>query len=173
VPHFWLATLLLLGGLLFFGWVPQVEYVSLWKEPWANLGQIIWPALVLAYAAAAIISRMTRSALLEVMGQEYIRTARAKGLQERRVLLVHALKNALLPVVTVIGILFVTLAGGSVIMEQIFVLPGVGLLLLDGVRSRDYPVVQALVLLFALGVLLVNLAVDLAYAWLDPRIRYR
>jgi peptide/nickel transport system permease protein len=173
VPNFWLATLILLGGLTFFSWTPRLEYVSLWDRPLANLGQLLLPALVLAYSAAAIISRMTRSALLEVLGQDYIRTARAKGLGEQGVLYGHALKNALLPVVTVAGILFVTLAGGSVIMEQIFVLPGVGLLLLDGVRFRDYAVVQAVVLLFALGVLLVNLAVDMAYAWLDPRIRFR
>ena len=172
VPNFWLATLLLMAGLSFFGWIPRVEYVGLFQDPVANLGQLIWPALVLGYSGAAIISRMTRSALLDALGQDYIRTAWAKGLRQRQVLYRHALKNALLPVVTVIGLLFVTLAAGSVIMEQIFVLPGLGLYLLDGVRFRDYAVVQTLVLLFAVGVLLINLAVDLAYAWLDPRIRY-
>jgi peptide/nickel transport system permease protein len=172
VPNFWLATLLLMAGLAFFGWIPRVEYVGLFQDPLANLGQLIWPALVLGYSAAAIISRMTRSALLDALGQDYIRTAWAKGLRQRQVLYRHALKNALLPVITIIGVLFVTLAGGSVLMEQIFVIPGLGLYLLDGVRSRDYAVVQTLVLLFAVGVLLVNLAVDLAYAWLDPRIRF-
>ena len=173
VPNFWLATLLLMGGLHYFQWIPAIGYVGLMDDPLTNLSQLIWPALVLAYSAGAIISRMTRSALLEVLRQDYIRTARAKGLGGRVLLLRHALKNAMLPVVTVIGLLFVTLAGGAVIMEQIFALPGLGLLLLDGVRSRDYAVVQPLVLLFALGVVLVNLAVDLLYAWLDPRIRFQ
>ena len=173
IPNFWLATLLLMGGLHYFQWIPSIGYMGLFDDPLANLSQLIWPALVLAYSGGAIISRMTRSALLEVLRQEYIRTARAKGLGRGALLLRHALKNALLPVVTVIGLLFVTLAGGAVIMEQIFALPGLGLLLLDGVRSRDYAVVQPLVLLFALGVILVNLIVDLLYAWLDPRIRFR
>ena len=172
VPNFWLATLFLLAGVSLFGWIPSVVHVRFLEDPLGNLAQVIWPALVLGYSAAAIISRMTRSALLEALSQDYIRTARAKGLPEARVVLRHALKNALLPVVTIIGVLFVTLVGGAVIMEHIFGLPGLGLYLLDGVRYRDYAVVQPLVLLFALGVLLVNLVVDVMYAWLDPRIRY-
>ena len=171
LPHFWLATLVLLAGLLFFSWIPPVEYVGLFDDPLANLSQLVWPALVLGYSGGAIVARMTRSALLEVLRQDYIRTARAKGLPEAAVVRRHALSNALLPVVTVVGLLLATLVTGAIIMEQVFALPGLGLYLLDGVRQRDYVVVQSVVLLFTLSVLLINLAVDAAYAWLDPRIR--
>ena len=171
LPHFWLATLVLLAGLFFFAWTPPVEYVGLFQDPLANLSQLLWPALVLGYSGGAIVARMTRSALLEVLRQDYIRTARAKGLPEAAVVRRHALSNALLPVVTVVGLLLATLVTGAIIMEQVFALPGLGLYLLDGVRQRDYVVVQSVVLLFTLAVLLINLTVDAAYAWLDPRIR--
>ncbi len=171
LPHFWLATLVLLAGLFFFAWTPPVEYVGLFQDPLANLSQLLWPALVLGYSGGAIVARMTRSSLLEVLRQDYIRTARAKGLPEAAVVRRHALSNALLPVVTVVGLLLATLVTGAIIMEQVFALPGLGLYLLDGVRQRDYVVVQSVVLLFTLAVLLINLTVDAAYAWLDPRIR--
>ena len=171
LPHFWLATLVLLAGLFFFAWIPPVEYVGLFQDPLANLSQLLWPALVLGYSGGAIVARMTRSSLLEVLRQDYIRTARAKGLPEAAVVRRHALSNALLPVVTVVGLLLATLVTGAIIMEQVFALPGLGLYLLDGVRQRDYVVVQSVVLLFTLAVLLINLTVDAAYAWLDPRIR--
>jgi peptide/nickel transport system permease protein len=173
VPNFWLATLLLMVGLYYFRWIPPIGYTSLFKDPLANLSQVIWPALVLSYSAGAIISRMTRSSLLEVLRQEYIRTAKAKGLGQGLLIMRHALKNAMLPVVTVVGLIFVTLLSGAVIMEQIFMLPGLGLMLLDGIRSRDFAVIQPLVLLFSIGIVSVNLFVDLLYAWLDPRIRIR
>ena len=134
--------------------------------------QFIWPALVLGYSGAGLLSRMTRSAVLEVMRQEYIRTAWAKGLQPGTVVQRHILRNALLPVITVIGIAFAALVSGSVVLEQVFVLPGVGLFLLEAVKFRDYTVVQPIIVFFAAWVVLVNLTVDMLYTWLNPRVRY-
>jgi len=172
VPNFWTATLLLVGGMYLLDWNPRLGYVRLFDDPVANLSQFIWPALVLAFYGTASYSRMMRSTMLEVLRQDYIRTAHAKGLRSLVVTYRHALKNALIPVITVIGVSFALTMGGSVIMERIFNLPGIGNFLIEGMNNRDYPVVQSLVLVFAMWVVLVNLVVDLAYGWLDPRIRY-
>lgn len=155
-----------------FNWFPPIGYASLWTDPPRNLQQMIFPALALAFFELNFTARITRSAFLEVLGEDYIRTARAKGLPQRRITYVHALKNALLPVVTVMGWSFGRLLGGSIIIERIFLVPGMGTLLLDAVVRRDYTLIQGIVLVFTSVVLAANLVVDLLYAWLDPRIRY-
>ncbi len=172
LPHFWLATLLLLAGVRYFTWSPPLGYESVIDAPWRNLTQFVWPALVLGYSGAGLLSRMTRSTVLEVMRQEYIRTAWAKGLQPAAVVQRHILRNALLPVITVVGIAFAALVSGSVVLEQVFVLPGVGLFLLEAVKFRDYTVVQPIIVFFAAWVVLVNLTVDVLYTWLNPRVRH-
>lgn len=172
LPHFWLATLLLLAGVRYFTWSPPLGYESAIDAPWQNFTQFVWPALVLGYSGAGLLSRMTRSAVLEVMGQEYIRTAIAKGLQQRTIVQRHTLRNALLPVITVVGIAFAALVSGSVVLEQVFVLPGVGLFLLEAVKFRDYTVVQPIIVFFAAWVVLVNLTVDVIYTWLNPQVRH-
>ena len=157
-----------------FGWFPPFGsgYVSLWRDPWTNFQQIIFPALTLAFFQANFTARVTRSAMLEVLREDYVRTARAKGLSEWVIINVHALKNAFLPIIGVSGWAFAVLLGGSVIIERIFVVPGLGTLLIDSILQRDYTLVQTLVLVFGISVLTVNLLVDLVYAWFDPRIRY-
>jgi peptide/nickel transport system permease protein len=172
MPVFWLAALLILGGASFLHWLPPVIYAPLSQAPLQNLKQIAFPTLALALSLVAVIMRMTRSSMLEVLGQDYIQTARAKGAPEGRVVLRHALQNALIPVVTVIGVQFGYLLGGSVVVEQIFGLPGLGFMLLNAIYQRDYPVVQGTVVFVALFFILVNLAVDLVYGALDPRVRY-
>jgi peptide/nickel transport system permease protein len=172
LPHFWLATLLLIAGVRYFTWSPPLGYESVIDAPWRNITQFIWPALVLGYSGAGLLSRMTRSAVLEVMRQEYIRTAMAKGLQTRAIMGRHTLRNALLPVITVIGIAFAALVSGSVVLEQVFVLPGVGLFLLEAVKFRDYTVVQPIIVFFAAWVVLVNMTVDVIYTWLNPQVRH-
>jgi peptide/nickel transport system permease protein len=172
IPGFWLATLLLLLPSLWWHYAPPVGYVAIWKNPSTNLQQFYMPAIALAAAAAAAIMRMTRSAVLEVMRSDYVRTARAKGLQQRVVLVRHVLKSSFIPVLSLLGLQAAVLIGGQVIIEQIFTLPGVGQLLVEGVVLRDYAVVQMIVLLIATAVLLINLATDLGYAFLDPRISY-
>jgi len=172
LPHFWLATLLLLAGVRYFTWSPPLGYESVIDAPWRNFTHFIWPALVLGYSGAGLLSRMTRSTVLEVMRQEYIRTAWAKGLQPAAVVQRHILRNALLPVITVVGIAFAALVSGSVVLEQVFVLPGVGLFLLEAVKFRDYTVVQPIIVFFAAWVVLVNLTVDVLYTWLNPRVRH-
>jgi len=171
VPNFWLATMLIMIGIYFVGWSPRLEYVHIWDDPIANLSIFFWPALITGYSAMATKARMMRSTMLEVLRQDYIRTANAKGLRYYVVVYRHAMKNALLPVLTIIGIQIARIIGGSVIMEQIFSLPGIGNYLVEGLGRRDYPVVQTLVLVFALWVVITNLVTDLAYGWLDPRIR--
>jgi peptide/nickel transport system permease protein len=171
-PSFWLATMLLLISSLYFRWLPPPIFVSLRESPAQNLAQMALPTISLAAGLSAIVMRMTRSAMLEVLRRDYVRTARAKGLPERAVVVRHALKNAMIPVITVIGVQAGYLLGGAVVIEQIFSLPGLGWLLLNGVYQRDYPMIQATVLLLALFFVLTNLLVDLAYALLDPRIRY-
>jgi peptide/nickel transport system permease protein len=173
IPVFWQATMLILATSLWLDWAPAVDFVSPWKSLRANLAIMALPSLALGTAVAAVFMRMTRSTLLEVMRQDYIRTARAKGHRERAVILGHAFKNALIPVVTVVGQQFSVLLGGTVIVEFIFLQPGVGSLLLDAVQLRDYTVIQGAVLFFAAVIVFVNLLVDVSYAWLDPRIRYR
>lgn len=172
LPHFWLATMVLLAGVRYFTWSPPPGYQSLVSEPGANLLQFLLPALVLGYSGAGLLTRMTRYAVLEVMRQEYVRTAHAKGLHPGDVVRRHILRNALLPVVTVAGIAFATLISGSVVLEQVFTLPGTGLYLLEAVKLRDYAVVQPIIVFFAAWVVLVNLFVDMLYTWLNPQVRY-
>jgi peptide/nickel transport system permease protein len=173
IPSFWVGILIILLLVIFFGWGPPLEYTSPWVDPWANFQQMVWPVVTVGYRYAAVTTRMTRSTLLEVMRDDYIRTAWAKGLREWTVVVRHALKNAMLPVITLIGTEFAFLIGGLVVTETVFTLNGVGRFVVDAVAHRDYPVVQALVFLIALGFVVVNLLIDLTYAWLDPRIRYR
>ena len=171
IPNFWLGTLILLAMVIWLNWLPPLLYVHFWDDPWTNLKQVIWPCVTLGYLYSAIIARMTRSALLEVLRQDYVRTAWAKGLPERAVVVRHALGNALLPIVTLMGLQLSGLLSGTVIVETIWNMPGVGRSLVDAIRFRDYPMVQALIVLFALFTLTANLLVDLSYAWLDPRVR--
>jgi peptide/nickel transport system permease protein len=172
-PSFWLGIVILLAFLMFFHWTPPMVYTPIWVDPWANLSQLIWPALATGYRYSAVATRMMRSAVLEVFREDYIRTARAKGLWERLILTRHAIKNALLPVVTVIGLEFAFLIGGLVVTEQVFNLNGLGKLFVDAVTHYDYTLVQGLVLLVAFVFIFSNFVVDLLYAWLDPRIRYQ
>ena len=172
LPLFFTGALILYGLVRLFHWLPPLEFVSFREDPVENLKQLIWPALAQAYYISAPITRLTRSQMLEVVRQDYVRTARAKGLAERVVIYRHALRNSLLPVVTFIGWWGGRLLGGLVIMEIIFVVPGMGSALVQAVSQRDYPTVQAMVFVMALVFLAVNLAIDLLYAWLDPRIRY-
>lgn len=171
-PLFVTGALILWALVRFFRWIPPLEFVAFTENPLENLKQLIWPALCQAYYISAPITRLTRSQMLEVIRHDYVRTARAKGLGERAVVYRHALKNALLPVVTFVGWWGGRLLGGLVIMEIIFVVPGMGTSLVQAVSQRDYPTVQAFIFVMAVVFLLVNLAVDLLYAWLDPRIHY-
>ncbi|MBI2906658.1 MAG: ABC transporter permease [Chloroflexi bacterium] len=171
-PPFWTGSLIILGLVLVFRWMPPVTWVNLWEDPWGNLQLLIFPALALGYFHAAVISRMVRSTMLEVLRQDYIRTARAKGLREWVVLMRHALRNALLPVVTIASLQLGSLLSGSVVMEWLYTLPGMGSGLIDSLQNRDYPIVQAFIVLIAVFLLAINLAVDIVYSWLDPRIRY-
>jgi peptide/nickel transport system permease protein len=155
-----------------FGWFPPLGYTFLWDDPWINLQQMIFPVLALAFFELNFTARVTRSATLEVLREDYIRTARAKGLREPRVVLLHALRNAFLPIITVSGWSLARLLGGTIIIERIFLVPGMGTLLLDAITARDYTLVQAIVLVYAVVVLVVNLAVDILCAWLNPRIHY-
>ncbi len=172
IPTFWLGLIMLLGLALLFGWTPPLEYVSPFENPFENLQQMFWPALALGYFEVAALARLVRSSMLEVLSDDYVRTARSKGLREPVVILRHALANALLPVVTLAGAQFARLLGGVIVTETVFNLPGLGSLLVQGVLSRDYPMVQAAVIVAALAVIVVNLCVDLLYATIDPRVRY-
>jgi len=171
-PSFWLGILLLLLLLTVFRWLPPMTFTPLWVDPVANLSQLIWPALAVGYRYSAVATRMTRSAMLEVLREDYVRTAWAKGLAERAVVVHHALRNALLPVVTVVGLEFAFLLGGLVVTEQVFNLNGIGKLFVDAISRRDYTLIQGLMLLVASAYVLVNVLLDLVYARLDPRIRY-
>jgi peptide/nickel transport system permease protein len=172
-PSFWLGILMFLILLAVFRWIPPMVFTPFWENPWQNLSQMIWPALAVGYRYSAVATRMTRSAMLEVLREDYIRTAWAKGLWQSRIVRHHALKNAMLPVLTVIGLEFAFLIGGLVVTEQVFNLNGIGMLFVQSVARRDYTLVQALVLLVAFVYIFVNFCVDLLYAWLDPRIRYQ
>ncbi len=178
IPSFWLGIMIILGLLIstqaWFGepWMPPIEYVSPLEDPISNMVQLIWPAVATGYRYSAVATRMTRSALLEVLREDYVRTARAKGLLERIIINRHALKNSMLPVITVIGIEFAFLMGGLVVTEQVFNLNGVGKLFVESVQNHDYTMTQALVMLVATVFVITNFVVDLFYAWLDPRIRY-
>jgi len=172
MPSFWIGIMLVLGTITVFGWAPPLVYTSIFDDPVANLSQLILPAISVGYRYSAVSMRMTRSTVLEVLREDYVRTARAKGLRERLVVARHALRNALLPVVTVVSLEFAFLIGGLVVTEQVFNLNGIGKLLVDAVTHRDYPLIQALVVLLAAVFVLVNFVVDLVYVVLDPRIRY-
>ena len=172
LPTFWVGILILFVLGYYFNWVPPLDYASFFENPGTNLQQMIFPALALGYFNTAFAARLTRSTMLEVMHEDYIRTARSKGLKELVVIGRHAIKNAFLPVITIVGFQLGRLFGGAVAIEAIFVVPGVGRLLVESVLIRDYPVVQASILMIALVVLVLNLVVDLLYGWLNPRIRY-
>ncbi len=172
VPSFWFGILLILALLRTFRWLPPIEFTPIQVDPWRNLAQLVWPALAVGYRYSAVSTRMMRSAMLDVLREDYVRTARAKGLWPRLVLSRHAVKNAMLPVLTVIGLEFAFLLGGLVVTEQVFNLNGLGLLFVQSIAHRDYPLTQALVLLVAFATVATNFVVDLVYAWLDPRIRY-
>ena len=173
IPSFWIGILCILLLVIYFGWGPPLEFTPPWVDPWANFQQMVWPVVTVGYRYAAVTTRMTRSSVLEGLREDYIRTAWAKGLRERVVVVRHALKNAMLPVITLIGTEFAFLIGGLVVTETVFTLNGVGRFVVDAVAHRDYPVVQALVFVIAAGFVVVNLVIDLTYAWFDPRIRYR
>tara|TARA_R110002126_G_scaffold49515_9_gene137128 strand:- start:605 stop:1576 length:972 start_codon:yes stop_codon:yes gene_type:complete len=178
IPSFWFGIMIILGLLIFTNWatgvpwMPPIQYKPIWVDPIHNISQLIWPAVATGYRYSAVATRMTRSALLEVLREDYIRTARAKGLVEKIVINRHALKNAMLPVVTIIGIEFAFLMGGLVVTEQVFNLNGLGKLFVESVDNHDYAMTQALVMLVVLIFVVTNFAIDLCYAWLDPRIRY-
>ncbi len=178
MPSFWLGIMIILGLLIFtqawFGtpWMPPIVYVSPFEDPLGNLSQLIWPAVATGYRYSAVATRMTRSALLEVLREDYIRTARAKGLLERIIVNRHALKNAMLPVVTIIGIEFAFLIGGLVVTEQVFNLNGLGKLFVESVLTLDFTMTQQLVMLVVVIFVITNFVIDIFYAWLDPRIRY-
>jgi peptide/nickel transport system permease protein len=178
MPAFWLGILIILGILItssaWFGrpWMPPITYVPIWVDPLTNLSMLIWPALATGYRYSAVATRMTRSAMLEVLREDYVRTARAKGLFRQLIVRRHALRNALLPVVTIIGIEFAFLMGGLVVTEQVFNLNGLGKLFVESVENHDYNMTQALVMMVVGIFALTNLVVDIVYAWLDPRIRY-
>lgn len=172
IPSFWFGLMVVLFLLLVFSWFPPLNYAVIYSDPWVSLQQLCMPALVLGYRQAAVSARMMRSSMLEVLREDFVRTARSKGLRERIVVYVHALKNAALPVVTIFGVEAVLLFSGAVIIEKIFNVPGVGTLIVDAMGHRDVPLVQGVVLIIVVFVLIVNLLVDLIYAWLDPRIRY-
>ena len=173
IPAFWTGTLVMVFPSLWWGWSPSVRFVTLTQDPVAHLLQLLIPALILGKAFSAIIMRLTRTLMLEVLRQDYIRTARAKGLSVGTIVTRHALRNALIPVVTLVGLQAPVLFGGAVILEQIFVIPGMGLLLLEAVSSRDYPVITGVFLIIGVSVVMINLLVDLSYGWLDPRVRGR
>ncbi len=173
IPSFWLGIVIILGFVIYFHWLPPLTFTSLWVDPKANLAQLIWPALAVGYRYSAVATRMTRSTVLEVLREDYIRTARAKGVWEGAVLIRHALKNALLPIVTVIGLEFAFLVGGLVVTEQVFNLNGIGKLFVEAISQRDYTMVQSLVLLTSFVFIFINFLIDVINAYLDPRIKYQ
>ena len=173
LPDFWLSTLVITFAALWFRWIPPIGYTSFWDSPLRNLQQFLLPAAILGFRLSAATMRMTRSTVLEVLREDYVRTAWAKGLAGRIVVYKHALKNALIPVVTIVGGQLAVLLAGTVVVESIFALPGMGRLTVEAILYRDYPVVQTNVMLGAATLVTLNLLVDLSYAWLDPRIRYR
>ncbi len=172
VPGFWIATMVILLPSLWWNWSPPIQFTEFSVDPWAHVSQFIIPAFILGIASSAAIMRLTRAQLLEVLRQDYVRTAWAKGVRESGVVLKHSLKNSLIPVITVLGIQIAQILGGTVIFETIFGLPGMGRFLFDAINQRDYPVIQGVNLVIVSVVVLMNLAVDACYAYLDPRIRY-
>jgi peptide/nickel transport system permease protein len=172
MPSFWIGIMLVLGTITFLHWAPPLTFTPIFEDPIANLSQMLLPAISVGYRYSAVSMRMTRSTVLEVLREDYVRTARAKGLRETLVVVRHALRNALLPVVTVVSLEFAFLIGGLVVTETVFNLPGVARYLVEAIQGRDYPVVQNLVMFIAIIVVMANLTVDLLYAWVDPRIKY-
>ena len=173
IPSFWLGTLVMVFPSVWWRWAPPLQYTPFLEDPLGNLGHLLVPAILLGLSLSAVTMRMTRTMMLEVLRQDYIRTARAKGLAENMVVLRHALRNCLIPGVTLIGLQAPLLIGGAVILEQIFVVPGMGLLLLEAVFQRDYPVVTGVFLVVGVAILTINLIVDLTYGFLDPKVRHR
>ena len=173
IPGFWVGTLVMVFPSIWWGWSPSVRYVPFSQDPFAHLIQLLIPALILGKAFSAVIMRLTRTLMLEVLRQDYIRTARAKGLSTGTIVMRHALRNALILVVTLVGLQAPLLFGGAVILEQIFVIPGMGLLLLEAVGSRDYPTITGVFLVIGVAVVVINLLVDLSYGFLDPKVRNR
>ncbi len=172
IPTFFSGILLTLLLIRAFGWLPPLGYEDFWEDPWSNVKQMMLPALALGFYDMAFIARVTRSSMMEILREDYMRTARSKGLRERIVLSRHGLKNAVLPILTISGWQFGRLFGGTVIIERIFLIPGIGQLLIDAVFQRDFPTIQAIIVIVAVSIVIVNLLVDLLYGWLDPRIRY-
>jgi peptide/nickel transport system permease protein len=172
IPGFWLGTLVITLPSIWWQWTPPLRYTRLWEDPGKNLGQMIVPAIILGIALSGSVMRLTRAQMLEVLRQDYVRTASAKGLDDWAVVFRHALRNAFIPVLTLLGLEVAILVGGAVVIENVFALPGIGRYLLEGIQYRDYPVIQALNLIFAAVIVTANLVVDLAYGWLDPRVRY-
>jgi peptide/nickel transport system permease protein len=173
LPFFWTGILMVYALAYFFNWLPPLGYASLWEDPLTNLQQLVFPALALAFYEMAFTARVTRSAMLEVLREDYIRTARSKGIRENRVIARHALKNAILPIITISGYQFGRLLGGVIIIEVIFVVPGMGTLLINSIVHRDFVMIQGMILMVAAVILALNLVIDLLYAMLDPRIRYQ
>ena len=173
IPAFWTGTLVMVFPSIWWGWSPSVKYITFAQDPLGHLALMAIPALILGKGLSAVIMRLTRTLMLEVLRQDYIRTAKAKGLATGTIVLRHALRNALIPVVTLIGLQAPVMFGGAVILEQIFVIPGMGLLLLEAVSSRDYPTITGVFLVIGVAVVLINLFVDLSYGWLDPKVRSR
>jgi len=173
VPSFWLGTMVIVFPSIWWDYMPSIMLIPFFEDPIGNLKMFIIPAIILGMAMGGMTMRMTRTMMLEVLRQDYIRTAWAKGLRERGIVIRHALKNALIPVITVIGFQVPVLIGGTVIIEQIFCLPGMGRLLMDAVLGKDHPLICGVVLLYSVGLVLINLMVDLTYAYLDPRVHYR
>lgn len=172
LPNFWIGLMLIVFMLLVFRWSTPLYYVNLWENPWEHMLKTIWPALVLAWGYSSYLARVTRSNMLEVLRQDYVRTARSKGLTERVVIARHSLRNALIPVITLGGLQMAALLSGTVILENIFSIPGIGQGIVLAASERDYPVIQSLTMLLVFMMLLVNLIVDTIYAWVDPRISY-
>jgi peptide/nickel transport system permease protein len=173
IPSFWFGMLIMISLLYFFNWLPPITFTPIYVDPVANLTQLIWPALAVGYRFSAVLTRIVRSSLLEVLGEDYIRTARAKGVIESVIVRRHALRNALLPAVTVIGLEFAFLLGGLVVTEQVFSLNGLGKLFIQSVSRHDFTLIQGMVMLFATFYIVTNLVIDLIYAALDPRVRYQ
>ncbi|MDE2788561.1 MAG: ABC transporter permease [Chloroflexota bacterium] len=172
MPTFWIGILVVYFLVTWFDWLPPLGYANLWSDPWTNLQQMFFPAVALGFYNMALVARVTRSSMLEVFREDYIRTARSKGLREGAVIIRHALKNAFLPILTISGWQVGRLIAGTVVIETIFLVPGMGRLLVDSILHRDYTMIQSIVMVIAFMVLALNLVVDLLYAWLDPRIRY-
>jgi peptide/nickel transport system permease protein len=172
IPGFWLGTLVITLPSIWWQWTPPLRYTKLWDDPARNLGQMIIPSIILGIALSGTVMRLTRGQMLEVLRQDYVRTAAAKGLREWAIVIRHALRNAFIPVLTLLGLEVAIVVGGAVVIESVFALPGMGRYLLEGIQYRDYPVIQALNLIFATVIVLANLLVDLLYAWFDPRVRY-